>query len=398
MSQAPETKASEPDFSLVVGGPLFQFFCRAHLSDDALHLVLRRILTISLFCWLPLLVLSAIEHHVVPGSTAVPFLHDIEVHVRFLVALPLLVAAELMVHERLGRLVRMFVDRGLVSAEDLPRFEAARQSAIRLRNSIVAEVGVIAVVYLLGILVVWRRYLALDVATWYVSPSAAGSHLSLAGMWYAYVSLPVFQFLLIRWYFRLLVWARFLWQVSRIRLQLVPTHPDRTGGLGFLAASTNAFAMLLLGQGALLAGQLASRVFFLGAQLPDFKYEILMFVVLVMTSVIAPLFVFVPQLSRARRLGRAEYGNLAQRYMREFDTKWVRGQAPAEEPLIGSADVQSLADMGNSYSVVQEMVLFPVTKGTVLQLAALVIAPLLPLVLTMMPLEELLKKVFGILI
>lgn len=136
----------------------------------------------------------------------------------------------------------------------------------------------------------------------------------------------------------------------------------------------------------------------MGAALPDFKYEILIYVVFVVLAVLVPLLVFVPQLALARRVGRAEYGNLAERYMREFDSKWLRGQAPADEPLIGSADVQSLADMGNSYAVLQEMSISPVSKGMVLQLAGLTIAPLLPLVLTMMPLEELLKKLFGILL
>ena len=398
MSDAPATRPSAPDFSLVSGGLLFRLFRRSRLSDDALHLLKRRIVLISLFCWLPLLVLSAFEHHLLGGTTAVPFLHDIEAHVRFLVAMPLLIACEVMAHGRLGWVVRLFLDRGMVPAADLPRFEAARHSALRLRNSPWIELLLIALVYSVGVTLVWRRFLALDAATWYVSPSSAGSHLTLAGTWYAYVSLPFFQFLLLRWYFRLFLWARLLWQVSRIRLKIIPTHPDRAGGLGFLSATGPAFSLLLMGQGALLSGQLASRILYMGAVLPDFKYEILLYVVFVMLAIILPLLVFVPQLAQARRVGRAEYGNLAVRYMREFDSKWLRGQAPAGEPLIGSADVQSLADMGNSYTVLQEMSISPVSKGMVLQLASLTVAPLLPLVLTMMPLEELLQKLFGILI
>ena len=46
---------------------------------------------------------------------------------------------------------------------------------------------------------------------------------------------------------------------------------------------------------------------------------------------------------------------LAARYAREFDRKWLRGGAPADEPLLGSGDIQSLADLGNSYEVVKEM-------------------------------------------
>ena len=99
-------------------------------------------------------------------------------------------------------------------------------------------------------------------------------------MWYGYVSLPVFQFLFCRWYLRLLIWARFLWQVSRIDLSLVPTHPYRVGGLGFLANTAYAFTVLAVAHGALLAGPLANCIFFLGTALTQYKVEIAVVVVL----------------------------------------------------------------------------------------------------------------------
>jgi hypothetical protein len=160
-----------------------------------------------------------------------------------------------------------------------------------------AEVLLIAFVYVVGILIVWRHYTALDAATWYATPSVGGSKLSLAGMWYGYVSLPIFQFLLCRWYFRLFVWTRFLWQVSRIQLSLVPTHPDRTGGLGFVSGTAYAFALLAGAHGALLAGQFANRIFYLGAALPEFKVEIAVMVIFLLCVVIGPLLVFTPQLA-----------------------------------------------------------------------------------------------------
>ena len=216
-------------------------------------------------------------------------------------------------------------------------------------------------------------------------------------MWFGYVSLPLFQFLLLRWYFRMFIWTRFLWQVSRIDLSLVPTHPDRVGGLGFLSNTVYAFMPLAVAHGALLAGLIANRIFYLGAALPDFKVEIAVVVVFLLCVVLGPLLVFAPQLAEAKRTGNREYGTLAERYVREFDAKWLRGGAPADEPLVGSADIQSLADLGNSFEVVRTMRIAPVTKDAILQLAAATLAPIVPLALTMMPLEELLKKLFGIL-
>jgi len=212
------------------------------------------------------------------------------------------------------------------------------------------------------------------------------------------VSLPIFQFLLFRWYFRLSVWARFLWQVSRIKLSLVPTHPDRTGGLGFLAKTVYAFSLLAVAHGALIAGQFANRIFHLGASLPEFKMEVAVLLVFILCIVIGPLLVFGTQLAQAKRTGGREYDTLAQRYVREFDAKWLRGGAPADEPFVGSGDIQSLADLGNSLEVVRSMRIVPVTKEAILQLAAATVAPIVPLALTMMPLGELLKKLFGVLL
>lgn len=383
------------DFSLVLGGPLFQLLRRAHLSDDALSLQRRRILVLALIAWLPLLLLATLSGRLFDGGVAVPFLFDVEVHVKFLVVLPLLVIAELVVHQRMRTVVSTFGARHLVAPVDVARLDSAIASAYRLRNSITAELLLIAIVYAVGISVVWRQYVALDAATWYATPAAGGSTLTVAGIWYGYVSLPLFQFLLCRWYFRVCIWARLLWQVSRIPLALVPTHPDRVGGLGFLSNTVYAFVPLVLAHGALLAGALASQIFYAGARLTDFRLEILLLMIFVVFLVVGPLLVFAPQLSRAKRTGLREYGTLAQGYVRAFDEKWLRSGA-VDEPMLGSGDIQSLADLGNSFEIVRGMRIVPVSKEALLQLGVATLIPIVPLVLTLMPLEELLQKLLGV--
>ncbi len=386
----------QPDFSLVLGGPLYQLFRRAHLSGDVLELLTRRAIILSLLAWLPLLALSVWEGHAWGGSVKLPFLHDVDTHARLLLALPLLVVAELVVHRRMRLVVRQFVDRGLIPDGARAKFDAAIASAMRLRNSITAEVLLIAFVYGVGVLVAWRTAVVLDMASWYGVAVDGKLRPSLAGWWMGCVSLPLFQFLLLRWYFRLFIWARFLWQVSRIELKLLPTHPDRCAGLGFLAVTISAFTPLLVAQGALLAGLMANRIFYAGAKLPEFKVEIIGVVAFMVFAILGPLLVFGPKLEAAKRAGLREYGTLAQRYAREFDAKWLRGGAPANEPLIGSADIQSLADLGNSFELIKGMRLVPFTLRTVLQLAVTTLLPVAPLLLTVIPLEELLERLLKI--
>ena len=191
---AGDTRAQDPhDFSLVLGGPLYQIIRRARLSGDALELLHRRIVVISLFAWLPLLFLSMLEGRAWGDAVTVPFLVDIDVHARFLLALPLLIVAEFVVHQRMRPVVRQFLDRGLIPDKSRARFDAAVASALRLRNSVTPEVLLIAFVYLVGILYIWPRYAALNVATWYAVPADGDRQLSLAGWWFVYISLPIFS-------------------------------------------------------------------------------------------------------------------------------------------------------------------------------------------------------------
>ena len=151
-----------------------------------------------------------------------------------------------------------------------------------------------------------------------------------------------------------------------------------------------------MAQGAVLAGMMANRIFYAGASLPEFKVDLIGLVAVMVLAVLAPLLVFSPRLEAAKRMGLREHGTLAQRYVREYDHKWLRGGAPPDEPLVGSADIQSLADLGNSFEVLKDMRWVPFTLPTVLHLTVTTLLPVLPLTLTMISLEELLERLLKI--
>jgi hypothetical protein len=389
----PTALEEPPDFSLVVGGPLFQMCRRAHLSGPALELIQRRMLVITLFAWLPLAVLSAMEGHLF-GTQSLSFVNDIESHVRLLVALPALIYGELVVHRRIGPVLRRFLERRVVTSDDTQAFQAAVATATRARNSRWLELALLVFVYTVGHWV-WQHQVALGAATWYAVPQDTGIRLTPAGYWYGFVSIPIFQFMLFRWYLRLVIWFWLLWRVSRLNLHLVPTHPDRAGGIGFIGGNSYAFGPILFAQGALMAGLIASRIFYQGQSLMSFKVTIVAVAGFFVLVILGPLTMFTPHLFRTKRAGLSAYGTLATVYVDDFDEKWVRGGAKGE-PILGSADIQSLADLGNSYSVVREMRLVPFALSDVGQLVAAVAVPVLPLVLTIMPLEELVTRLIKI--
>ena len=106
----------------------------------------------------------------------------------------------------------------------------------------------------------------------------------------------------------------------------------------------------------------------------------------------APLLRFAPRLLDVRQRGLLEYGALATTYVRAFDDKWLRQAAPPTEPLLGSADVQSLADLTNSYEVISEMRLVPLSKRQALSILTITALPAVPLVFFVAPFDELILR------
>ncbi len=382
-----------PDFSLVLGGPLYQLYRKTHLSGPILELLVRRILFFSLVTWVPLLLLCAFGGELTVNGH-LGFLRDLETHVRFLVALPVLIVSELIVHGRTRTVVKRFVEGRIVTSEDMPKFHAAIEGALRVRNSVPLELGLLVFVYTAGHWI-WLHKVAFLGTTWYGIFDASGFHLTLPGYWNAFVSVPIFQFMMFRWYIRVLIWFWLLWRISRLNLHLLPAHPDRAGGIGFLGRSTYAFSPLLFAQGALLSGVIASRVLNEGQSLLSFKMTVGAFIAFFVVVILSPLLMFSPQLSRAKRNGLAKYGNLANKYVTEFDEKWLGSDGNSEQ-LLGSADIQSLADLGNSYAGVREMRIVPIGLRDITRLIVATGAPLLPLLLTIMPVDELVLRIIKI--
>jgi len=191
---------------------------------------------------------------------------------------------------------------------------------------------------------------------------------------------------------------RFLWQVSRISLNLSPMHADRMGGLGFLSSTFFAFIPLAMAHGALLAGTIANRVFYAGSTLMDARFEIAIVVALILMLVFAPLTVFLPQLMAAKQQAARIYGRLAQRYVRDFETAWLPAGLPASESPLGTGDIQSLADLANSFETMRATRSVPITREAVVMVAGATLLPVAPLLLTVVPAEEIAKQLLKLLL
>ena len=383
-----------PTFSLVDGGATHNLLMRFGNPEKRDIVFLQAEAACAAFSWLPIFILCIVEGVAWGDKVAVPFLYDLAAYTRFLVAMPLLIIAESVIGPKLAEVGLHFLRSGRIAEPDYPRYRRAVSEAVRLRDSKWAEAAVLIIAYISTLLTM--KAFAASVTNWRWSVSEAGVQYTLAAWWYVIISLPAFQFLLYRWILRMFIWSRFLYRMSRLDLKLVPTHPDRAGGIAFVGSNQRLFWMIVFAMGAVFAGVYGNEILYEGVQLSSVQGPAIAGAALLVFLIQAPGLFFFSMLRRTKRLGVFVYGDLALRYTTDFQRKWI-DHAPSDEALLGSGDIQSLADMGNSYSVIEDMKLVPFNVKSSLWLAGAFLAPILPLQLTVMRVDELLQMVLRLL-
>jgi hypothetical protein len=382
------------EFVLAQGGPSYRLSRRIGFELGNRPRRFYKVLLLILVTWIPLLILSFLEGHALGGSVAVPLLRDPVVYSRFLFVVPLLVLTQMVVERSLGAQARYFLESGIVPEHDAARCEAAKRDVLRMSGSAVAEGLIIALAMIMsiGARVVLR--IGWGESTW----ERSATSITLAGWWYALISLPILFFFLLRWLWVLVLWASFLFRVSRLDLELTPTHPDRAGGLGFLGWGLVCFALVLMAVSAVMSGGFAYEIIHRGSSLSNLKYHVIVFVVLAIVILHAPLLAFTPRLARCRIRGLFEFGTLIGAHDRAFDEKWVKSGAMNRDRLLGNPDVQSLAAIALAFEHVDRMQLIPFDKKAVGVLLLSALMPMVPLLGTTVALSEILSMLGKVMV
>jgi hypothetical protein len=381
------------DFGLAPGGPIdrLQTVLKIRGEHDA-KIGVRALIT-ALVVWLPLAVITVVDP--VPEAN-IPFLYDIAAHVRFLLLVPLLILAEASIGGRSRVVVAQFLASGLVGEGDAGRFESAKARGRALLDSWVAELLIITISALLVTFQV-RTVLAEDAVFWFERVTAHGSTLSRAGWWYAMAATPVFVYLMLRWLWRYLVWWWFLGRVARLDLNLTGTHPDRFGGLGFVVFHHSAFAVLTFAVGCAVSAAAANRILYAGVELQSYRTPIIAIALGAVLFGVAPMLVFTPRLVRAKRRSWLTYSRFASDYVWKFEQKWL-GAPKAGEEALGSGDIQSLADLGGSFERMVAMRPVAIDRRLIVVFVIAAVAPALPLLLTVMPLRDIIRTLLKAMI
>ncbi len=354
------------------------------------HIVLRTIL-VAAVSWLPLALLTALRGDFIRPDAVNAFLPDLGALARFVIASPLLVVAESMCAHRLSAIARHFRVGGLVGDSGRPAYDAAVVSTQRLLRLPQAEIGAFALAYLLILAMLLTAPPTVALPGWHGTRAGRFLELSPAGWWGLLVSLPLLLVLLLGSLWRVILWTRFLWLMSKLDLKLIPSHPDRAAGLRFVSFSLKAFLPQSFVLGVIAAGSVANRVVHGGASPLEFKYLCLGVGAFAVMLFGAPLLVFGRRLSEEHDRGVFQYGALAGRMGDKLERGWLATPHPDQETR-DTADLSETHALDSIAANVYAMSRLPIEPRDLGLVALAAVLPFVPLALLAVPAEVLIKK------
>ncbi len=386
---------TDAQFSIIRGGLLERFLILLRITTAEKPHTTRKIFFFTLIGWTPLLLLCAAEGLLWGEKAQVTFLEEFATHIRFLIAIPIMMVSEVLVDKRVKSVVNQFTFSKLVADAGKKQFERAKRKADNMCDSPWAE----AIILILIISnVVFRINANSTGLTSWVFPYENTPHeLSLAGYWAASISFPFFQFLVLRWLWRWIIWFRLLLLISKADLHLHPTHPDRAGGLGFLGERPVVFGPITFMLGVMFAAIIGERIFYLNVSLKEYYPLIIAFAILAVIINVVPLLSFIPPINRCRQKGITNYGALIAFLHRNFEKKWVEN-INENKSLLGSEDVSSASDIGILYEAIIKMSPFPFDIRIAVASIIISLLPLLPVLALQMPIAEIFQLLAGILL
>ena len=382
------------DNTLTRGGLFYELQEKLRLinvDDPRVHV---RAVVFGIAAFVPLLILAAVQGVAWNADVSRSLLHDPTVYGRFLIAIPFFILAENLIDDRYVVITSYFKNSGIIPPSEMAAYEGILASLRNIVESRKAELIILIAAFAVSpISAIFN--LQLGETSW--RTNADGSF-TMAMWWLLLFSLPLFNFLLLRWIWRFLIWISFLWRLAKLKLHLIATHPDGAGGLGVLAESTHAYSPIFLGISAVVASVWARRVVMGEASVAEYNMPFIALVVVAVIISAFPLLLFARRLLKLKLLGLHDYGVMANLHSLYFDNKWIKEAEENMPDVLGAPDISSLTDLAASYQVVQGMWFLPFRLQNIIVVVASVAIPMIPLLLLEIPLKDLLLKIGGALL
>ncbi|MGB8250846.1 MAG: hypothetical protein WCF02_11050, partial [Azonexus sp.] len=368
-----ETNPTPWAISLVRGDLLFRLQRKIGLIPENGLGIGRRAVFWSLLAWLPIAVWAWINGYLLPLEGGEPLLAHFGINARLLLAVPLFIVAEGMMHSTLTTLLPRLVSSGVVPLGQLDRLRSVLSDIARLRDSVLPWIAIFAA--LVSFFLFSRPSEVPHELSW-AKDQADGAGMGLGVWWYLYVGRTIFLTLLLAWLWRLALLFLLFKRIAGLELSLVPTHPDRCAGLGFMARIPIMFVPVVLGISSVLASGWAHQVVYHDVAIASLRVEIIAFVVVVPLIFLSPFISFLGLMLSTKKQGLLDYGDLIGRHGRLVRERWIDGQQVADDPILDAPELGPIADTAAPYELIAKIRPLPLTMGSLIPLVGAAVLPM----------------------
>ena len=386
---------SAKNFSLIEGGLFRKAQVKLGVNNHQGALALAGIC----FAWLPLVILNALDGTLYSGVSS-PFVEDIAMHARILIALPVLILIRKVIDIKSTGAIKYVSDYILEPADRQRLLEVKLPRYRKLACSSLTEV-VLLLIILASILSLVESgvYGGLQggATTWKFAGLPENNVMSLAGKWAVFISVPFFQFLLLQWLWRYIVWMMLLLHIARLPLKLLPTHADRSGGLGILILAQRSFSFIFAAGSLVLSGQLIGYILKSPEEIMMVQRVGIGYIILSLILLILPLLFFMGKLVKTKQLGLLHLSELGIEMSQTFEKEWLNKESFEDRIEKRQVDPSMAYDYSSMYDVLQQLRVVPVTLRDVIGIAVSLALPFVPILFVYYSAAEVLQKIIGLL-
>lgn len=384
------------DFSLIRDDASYRLQRRLGLIPPSGMGIKRRAIIFAGITWVPMLIWAALTNRLWSISGEDAFLSQFDVHIRCLVSIPMLVIAEGVVQQYAPHVLRQFVESGLVHTADLPKFRDLILGIVRLKNRLLPWFVILGIVVAtMSVNVAWQPYAEYRSAA---TTANARNELTFGAWWFLLVIRPLFTALFFAWLWRTALVFILMFRLTTLPMALVPIHPDRMAGLGFIQHLAIIFSPVAFAISAALAGSFAYEIVFHGVNIMDIKFELIASAVLISALFLMPFLPLSLLLTRLKRKALREYGRLVTRHGRLVHRRWILGEDIGAPDILDAPELGPVADVQTMYQSVREMRSLPFSKHGLALIIVPATLPLLLITLLQLPIQSILEKVLKTLV
>lgn len=390
-----EPNATPWAVSLVRGDLLFRLQRKIGLIPEQGLGIGRRAIFWSLSAWLPIAVWAWQNGYLLPVDGGEPLLAHFGINARLLLAVPLFIVAEGMMHSTLTTLLPRLVSSGVVPPGQLDRLRSVLGDIARLRDAVLPWIAIFAA---LASFFLFSSPSEVPHELSWAKGQADGAGMGLGVWWYLYVGRTIFLILLLAWLWRLVLLFMLFKRIAGLELSMVPTHPDRCAGLGFMARIPIMFVPVVLGISSVFASGWAHQVVYHDVTIVSLRVEIIAFVVVVPLVFLLPFVSFLGLMLSTKKQGLLDYGDLIGRHGRLVRERWIDGKQVANDPILDAPELGPIADTAAPYELIAKIRPLPLTMGSLIPLVGAAVLPMVILAALDLPLKTVLKTILKILV